>query len=249
MRQLKILILFICCIFVIFQLVGCNILQDLIKDEAGTAPLGELLNRNKNPEPQGESLAVTAEPQGEQTISLYFADQSGKYLIEEKRTIPKTLSLARETVNQWLRGPAASNSDIYPVVSSTTRLLDIGIKNGVATVDLSREYLEPYSNIGVETALYGLVNTVAQFSTVELVNIRIEGKELKDYRGLTLNSLRFRNDMIGFTTGPISQAAALQDEAIRFEASSPAESEQSSEENEPQENQDLSPSSMNIFLN
>ncbi len=227
--------LFICflCMAAITMLVGCNILDSLIKDGGGGAPLGQILNKNN--EVGDNALPVITEPQGEQTVKLYFADKNGKVLIEQSRTIPKTLSLARETVNQWLLGPAGE-SDCYPVVSPDTVLLDISIKNGSATVDLSKEYLQPFTNVTAETALYGLVNTVAQFSTVQMVKIRIEGKEIKTYRNLDLDQLRFRNDIIGYSTGTVFQEKELN-------SGSSNDTDQ-----EKEDNPSLSPSSRNLFL-
>jgi spore germination protein GerM len=213
------------CITAIMLLVGCNILDSLVKDGGGSAPLSQFLNRtpdNKN----GDAVPVITTPQqGESTVKLYFADKDGKQLIEVNRTIPKTLSLAKETINQWLLGPADGAADSYPIVSPETILRSINIKNGIATVDLSKEFLQPYSNISAETTLYGLVNTVAQFSTVQIVKIRVEGQEIKVYRGIDLNDLRFRNDLIGYSSGTIS----------------PSESPKSADID--------SPSSLNIFTN
>ncbi len=241
MQKAKWLFICILCIAAIMMLVGCNILDSLVKDGGGSAPLGQILN--KNDEVGENALPVATEPQGEQTVKLYFADKNGEVLIEQSRTIPKTLSLARETVNQWLLGPAG-DSDCYPVVSPDTDLLDISIKNGTATVDLSKEYLQPYSNVTAEIALYGLANTVAQFSTVQLVKIRIEGREIKTYRSIDLGQLRFRNDIIGYSSGTVSRQESdsgssndMVQEAVR-----------DNDKNLEEANPSLSPSSKNLFL-
>lgn len=237
MQKTRMLLLFFLCIAAIMLLVGCNILDDLVKDGGGSAPLGQFLNRT----PSNDVLPVIATPQqGDQTVKLYFADKSGKKLIETNRTIPKTLSLARETITQWLLGPAGGASDTYSAVSPQTILRDINIKNGIATVDLSKEFLEPYSNITAETALFGLVNTMSQFSTVQIVKIRVEGQNISTFRGISLNELRFRNDMIGYSSSQESQAEMPKDPSEEI----------------PQDNKTVvggnkkeSPSSINIFSN
>ncbi|QHA01518.1 GerMN domain-containing protein [Dehalobacter restrictus] len=199
MRKIRLLLTFVLLIAAITLLVGCNILNDLIKEGGGDAPLSKLLDKTA----QEDTVEVTTDSQQtEQTVKLYFADADGKVLIEENRTIPKTLSLARETVSQWLLGPAGRSS-AYPMVNPQTVLLDIGIKSGIATVDLSKEFLEPYSNVAAETALYGLVNTLTQFQTVQIVKIRVEGKDIQTYRGIGLENLRYRNDLIGYASGTV----------------------------------------------
>ncbi len=156
----------------VFWTTGCGTLETLLQKDDGQESLGSWIG--------GEAANVPALVNSSEgkTVSLYFADSSGKYLIREERTLPKTLSLARETVTQWLKGPLAKNNSIQPLVSPTTALLDIAIKDGVATVDLSKEFLKPYQKITSELEVYGLVNTLTQFSTIREVRLRIEGKTL-----------------------------------------------------------------------
>lgn len=200
MRKVKLLLTFVLAALSLFFLVGCNILSDLVKESGGEAPLAQILNDTQS---NDTVPVITSTVQGEQTVRLYFVDKKGEALVEESRTIPKTLSLARETVNQWLIGPSGA-TDSYPIVDPQTSLKDIGIKNGIATVDLSKEFLQPYSNVSAEAALYGLVNTLTQFSTVQIVKIRVEGQEIKTYRSLSTDNLRFRNDLIGYSAGSVT---------------------------------------------
>jgi len=228
-------------VLVALQLVGCDILGNLIQED-GKSSLEELLNKKS----EEEVVSVSTDIQGEQIVNLYFADESGEYLVEKQRSIPKTLSLARETVNQWLMGPLVSSSDCFGVVDPSSTLLDINIKNGVATVDLSKEFLQPYGNVSAQTALYGLINTVGQFSTVEIVKIRVEGQELEAYRGLELNNLRFRDDLICFSGGPVTNEPLVTgQEGYELENEVPNMNGDFSNENEDV----LSPSSVNIFAN
>ncbi|NLI93412.1 MAG: GerMN domain-containing protein [Peptococcaceae bacterium] len=240
MQKTRLFITCILCIAAIMMLVGCNILNDLIKDGGGNGPLGNLLNKTTDKNKDGSAVPVISNStQGENQIKLYFSDKSGKKLVEVNRTIPKTLSLARETVHQWLVGPSGS-TDSYPVVSPQTTFRDISIKNGIATVDLSKEFLQPYSNVAAETTLYGLVNTVSQFSSVQLVKIRVEGQEIKTFRGINLSDLRFRNDLIGFSAGPVTQGGSSQ---------TPGVSQQDDSKTATGSEKKESPSTMNIFVN
>lgn len=132
--------------------------------------------------------------------------------------IPKTLSIARESVNQWLRGPMGQGEAASPVTSATV-LLDIGIKEGLATVDLSREFLEPVNQISPETRLYGLVNTIAQFPTVKQVRLRIEGQNLANYAGIDASNLTFNQKLV---RGVIASGTAT------FEVSQPQSEQKSS---------------------
>ncbi|NLO96497.1 MAG: GerMN domain-containing protein [Peptococcaceae bacterium] len=205
MRRRGLLLTFLIYLVIIVALVGCNALDSVLKDGSSKGPLAQILDRTQNnyTDDISDATPVIAEQQqGESTIKLYFADKEGRYLIEINRTIPRTLSLAKETVCQWLMGPRGEMADIYPAVDPRTALRSINIKNGVAIVDLSGEFLQPYSNVHPETTLYGLVNTLCQFPTVEIVKIRIEGHDINTYQGISLDNLRFRADLIGGSTGP-----------------------------------------------
>ena len=213
MPKARLLLTFIFCLIAIIFLVGCNALQSVLKDnDERNAPLTQLLDRVQ----KGRALEREATPvmgdvegaQGETVVRLYFAEKDGQGLIEVNRSIPKTLSLARETVTQWLKGPTPGTADAYPAVNPETLLLDINLKNGIATVDLSKDFLQSYSNVSPRTTLYGLVNTVAQFSTVEIVKIRVEGQEIDSFHGLDLKDLRFNSDLIRASSGSSTENIA-----------------------------------------
>jgi len=228
MRKKPLLLTFFLCLAAIILLVGCNTLDSVLKEGGNSAPLAQILNKIQDKDPEGEATPIVAGvQQGETIVKLYFADSRGEGLIEVKRSIPKTLSLARETVNQWLSGPVDRASDAYAAVNPQTVLRDININNGVAIVDLSKQFLQKYSNVSPQTTLYGLVNTLTQFPTVEIVKIRVEGQEIDSYFGIDLTNLRMRPDLIRSSTGSTAQ-----------------EKEQSGDNPAEEEH---SPSSVNIF--
>lgn len=171
---------------------GCGTLETLVKKDGTTTPLTEWIGAGENKE-----VSVPASTTGGEgkAVSLYFPDKSGKYLLKEERTLPKTLSLARETVNQWLKGPMETDS-MQSSVSTATVLRDIAIKDNVIIVDLSKEFMLSNSKVTPEVALYGLVNTLTQFSTVKQVQIRIEGEPLSKYGTIDATHLAYKASLI-----------------------------------------------------
>lgn len=162
-------------------LTGCGTLETLVNKD-GTATTAASIENwiGGGGGNVSTSLPTTTTSADGKVIALYFADLSGKYLVKEERTLPKTVSLARETINQWIKGPAVKGT-MQASVSSATMLRDIAITDNVATVDLSKEFLQPNSKVSSEVALYGLVNTLTQFSTIKEVHIRVEGKPVSKY--------------------------------------------------------------------
>ncbi|MGI1659870.1 MAG: GerMN domain-containing protein [Desulfitobacterium sp.] len=170
---------------------GCGTLQTLVKEDSEKSLLADWIGGNS----EEATIPATSNLGDGKMISLYFPDATGKVLIKEERSIPKTLSLARETVNQWLMGPAVQGST-QGAVDPATSLVDIAIKDGVAIVDLSREFTQVYGNVDQEVAVYGLVNTLTQFPTVREVTFRIEGKALTRLGSLDVTRLSYREGLV-----------------------------------------------------
>lgn len=213
---------------------GCGTLDTLLKKDGSNTSLGDWIGGKSSSAP-----AMTASTPAEgKTVSLYFPDSSGKFLIKEERTLPKTLSLARETASQWLIGPAVKGSGVQAAVAPNTSLLDIAIKEGIVTVDLSKEFLQPAPKVSAETALYGLVNTLAQFSTVKEVKIRVEGKPITKYGAVDAAKLTFKESLVKGSV-PKSSASASASASNPGSVSDPVGGGKSALPN--------SPSSINLF--
>lgn len=190
-------------LFSLIFIAGCGTLETLVNKDAAMTPFGDFIGGNKIATlPAATTATTSAEAK---TIVLYFADSTGKYLVKEQRTLPKTASLARETVTQWLKGPAVKGKTVLASVPTSTLLRDIAIKEDMVIVDLSKEFLQPNAKVSPEVALYGLVNTLTQFSTIKQVQIRIEGKLLTKYGTIDATMLVNKASLVKGTanTNPI----------------------------------------------
>ncbi|MDO0824428.1 GerMN domain-containing protein [Desulfosporosinus nitroreducens] len=180
---------------------GCGTLETLVKKDGASTPLADWIGANED---KGTALPATTTPGEGVVIALYFPDTSGKYLLKEERTLQKTVSMARETVNQWLKGPIMTET-MQSSVSTVTTLRDIAIKDNVVIVDLSKEFLQPNSKVSPEVALYGLVNTLTQFSTIKQVQIRIEGAPITKYGTVAATNLVYKASLVksAVTANPV----------------------------------------------
>lgn len=117
-------------------------------------------------------------------IVLFFADRDGN-LVPERRSIPRTPGIARKTMQELCKGP--SSSDLLATLPEGTRLRDINIniKNGLCTVDFSRELQQKHKggSSGEILTIYSIVNTLTQFPTVDKVIILVEGMKLPTLAG------------------------------------------------------------------
>jgi germination protein M len=191
----RVLLVGIVCLLLL-GITGCGTMERLLKNN-GTDPLGQLLNNNV---PAASSNLITGESK---SVIVYFADTAGK-LISQERQIPKTLSPARETLAELLNGPGEGNN-LQGVIPQGTTLLDINIKDETAIVDLSQEFLKTTKP---ELAVYSVVNTLTQFSTIKSVKFRVEGKTVSKLGSFNLSQTLTRNTTgvsDGGTKHPITQ--------------------------------------------
>jgi len=119
-------------------------------------------------------------------------------LVPTLRVVPKTAGVARAAMEALLDSDKIR--DTYPQIATAipagTALVGISIKNGVATVDLSREF---ETGGGSASAMYRLgqvVYTLTQFSTVRSVLFQVEGETVTTFgpEGIVLEGPQARGD-------------------------------------------------------
>ena len=112
-------------------------------------------------------------------VKVYFADPQTALLRPVERTV-QGQNLAEGALTALLAGPQPDEKLDLPLPKGTT-LLGVSVDNGLATVDLSKEYQEgfPQGGAAQTLALYALVNTLTDLPGVRAVDILIEGKPVE----------------------------------------------------------------------
>jgi spore germination protein GerM len=181
---MKKLILILITLFA-FILSGCGIGQRLQEWKNGTAPISEFSENLEQGEDDifGADYQEENENQEKREVTLYFADESGSFLKEEKRLIPKNESIARTTVSALIDGPEYGG--LYPTIPAAAILDNIRIENGICTVDFSGELADnhPGGQTAEELTVYSIVNTLTQFKTIDAVKILVGGEEVDSIAG------------------------------------------------------------------
>jgi germination protein M len=119
-------------------------------------------------------------------------------LVPTLRVVPKTSGVARAAMDALL--DSGTITDRYPQISTAipagTKLLGITIKNGVATVDLSREFASGGGSASSFLRLGQVVYTVTQFSSVRSVLFQVEGQTVTTFgpEGIELQGPQTRAD-------------------------------------------------------
>jgi germination protein M len=109
------------------------------------------------------------------SLEVWFTRGDG--LVAVRRTHQPTLRVATAAVESLLDGPTSEEraSGLASAVPSGTRLLGIGIRKGVATVDLTSEYQSGGGSLSMQTRLGQVVYTLTQFPTVQKVSFLLDG--------------------------------------------------------------------------
>jgi germination protein M len=146
--------------------------QDLLK-----IPIDKKADQNvKNSVPKSIESSATAPGESLQ-VSLYFGDASGQKLILEERNITKVEGIARETMEELLKGPAnVESTQLFP---TGTRLVDINLKpDGQCFVDLSSEARKVANQSQEKLMIYAIANTLGQFPSVKEIVFMINGEHV-----------------------------------------------------------------------
>lgn len=132
------------------------------------------------------------------TVKVYVGDVQGRYLTDELRT--KTLdagtSAAEFVMTQLLEGPNQQGHE--SVLPAGTRLNEVHTANGLCEVDLSEEFLlhAPSRYAQARLAVYAIVNSLTELTSVQRVLIRCDGQEIGDFGGMDLRQSLYRDETV-----------------------------------------------------
>lgn len=124
-------------------------------------------------------------------IQLYFVNEQGNKLSPETRYISNSeiekgnASIATAALKELIKGPAKGSLLQASIPQGTTVHSDVTIKDGVATVDLSKEFISKHTGgkKNEQLTLYSIVNTLTEIKDIKSVQFRVEGKVKKEFKG------------------------------------------------------------------
>lgn len=135
-------------------------------------------------------------------LRLYFANESGDYLVEENRrnvVYNSNISLEKLVVEKLVEGPVSEG--VYPTINPSTKVISVTVKDGICYVNLSDDFLNQPYNVTSDVTIYSIANSLAELANVNKVQISIDGETNISYREkLSLNNVFERNlDMLEST--------------------------------------------------
>lgn len=135
----------------------------------------------------------------EKQISLYFPEKNYNYLQTEYRvlTVGQDKLLAEYVVEELIK--STQTPGLADSIPANTLLLSVEQKNGVCTVNLSREFVNNriMSAAGQRMAVYSIVNSLTRLESIEKVCFLIEGEAASGYEYIDIgDSFTFFGDII-----------------------------------------------------
>jgi spore germination protein GerM len=132
------------------------------------------------------------------SLEVWFARDDG--LVAVRRTHRPTRRVATAAIDALLAGPTAKEREagLVSAVPGGTRLLGIGIRDGIATVDLTSEYQSGGGSHSMQLRLGQVVYTLTQFPTVQKVRFLLDGEPVNVFssEGIVLEHPVGRSDYV-----------------------------------------------------
>jgi hypothetical protein len=128
----------------------------------------------------GGTSAATAAPGTKDTVTVNFYFMRGEEIAPASQAVAKTQSVGAAAVQLLLAGPGdvGKEAGMTTAIPVGTKLLGLDIKNGIATVDLSKEYASGGGSLSMMMRLAQVVFTLTQFPSVQGVNFMLDGKAI-----------------------------------------------------------------------
>lgn len=140
-----------------------------------------------------DSTGENTEFYQEETIAVYFADETGEKLkVSHLKVIyDGTVPTERLVVEQLMEGPVTEGK--FPVIPEGTVLNKITVKNGICYVDFNEKFLEKREGVSAQTTVYAVVNSLAEVSGIYKVQFTINGEARKTYHDVDFSGALERN--------------------------------------------------------
>lgn len=131
-------------------------------------------------------------------FKLFFADETGQWLVEENREVVHSIntSLERVVVEELIKGPQVEGH--YRTLPEDTRLLNVSVNENICYINFDATFLNNTLEVKEYIPIYSIVNSLSESSTVSKVQITINGSQNVMFRDvISLNTQFERNLEIG----------------------------------------------------
>lgn len=120
-------------------------------------------------------------------LALYFPTADGKSLTVVPVSIKYdgTIALEELIIQQLIAGPdkisGVDKDAVLSGVPADTKINKVSVVDGICYVDLSKEFLSPVENVMPQVSIYSIVNSLAELSHIDKVEMVIDGESVETY--------------------------------------------------------------------
>lgn len=127
-------------------------------------------------------------------LTLYFANEAGDLLVEEKREVMRSTNTSVEKliVEQLIEGPEKPGA--FATLPREVKLLNVTVNESMCSINLDTAFLDNTLEVKDYIPIYSIVNSLSELSTVSRVQIRINGSQDAVFRdSIPLSTVFERN--------------------------------------------------------
>ena len=110
-------------------------------------------------------------------LTLYFADETGNKLLEEKREVVHNIntSLEQLVVEQLIAGPGQEGR--HPTLPSDCKILSLSVTDNVCYINFDSAFLNTSLPVSEYVPIYSIVDSLSEMTTVTKVQIMVNGSQ------------------------------------------------------------------------
>ena len=130
------------------------------------------------------STTSSTVPAEERFVDIFLI-KDASYAVAVTRAVPATPEVAGNAIRALIGGPTDAELDggLSSAIPEDTLLLGIVIDDGLATIDLGREFEAGGGSFAMLGRLAQVVYTLTQFSTVDAVQFSLDGEPITVFSG------------------------------------------------------------------
>jgi germination protein M len=187
-------------------------------------------DKSPTTDPSSTPSVTPPPPTGTLTVQVWLT--LGEHLFPATRTQAGTVAVGKAALTQLLAGPTSHElaAGVGSTIPADTKLLDLNIQDGVATVNMNGAYDDGGGSLSMRMRLAEVVYTISQFPSVQGVDFQLDGKPVAVFsgEGIVLDHAQTRADfedllpsIVVETPGPgdeVSSPVTISGTANVFEA-------------------------------
>lgn len=110
-------------------------------------------------------------------LTLYFADEAGNGLVEEKREVVHNIntSLEQLIVEQLIAGPGQEGR--YATLPSDCKILSLSVTDSVCYINFDSAFLNTTLPVSEYIPIYSIVDSLSEMTSVTRVQIMVNGSQ------------------------------------------------------------------------